>query len=139
MKQRTLSLILTLCCLLTVWGITPLQVYAETEGIFTYTVSDGVATITLCDKSASGDIIIPDTLGGCPVTVIAARAFSGRSKITGIVFPDSVTTLEYASFEKCSALTDIVWPNSLTTRIACRLMASIERRSGVFLSSASPP
>ena len=29
-------------------------------------------------------------------------------------------------------------PNSFSTRTACLLMASMERRSGVFLSSVSP-
>ena len=31
------------------------------------------------------------------------------------------------------------WPNSFSTRTAWRLMASMLRSSGVFMSSASPP
>ena len=33
---------------------------------------------------------------------------------------------------------DVVLPNSLRIRSACSLIACMERRSGVFLSSASP-
>ncbi|MGN1194856.1 MAG: hypothetical protein ACI4SB_05190, partial [Acutalibacteraceae bacterium] len=35
-----------------------------TEGLFKYTVSDGQATITGHTSTVSGDLVIPDTLGG---------------------------------------------------------------------------
>lgn len=112
MKIQTHAILLALCCIL-VWAILPVNASAETEGLFTYTVTNAEATITGCAQSATGEIIIPDTLGGYPVTVIGTRAFSNRKQITGIIFPDSVTTLEYAAFEQCTALREIVWPNNL--------------------------
>ena len=34
-----------------------------TDGYYTYSVSNGNATITSVDEAASGDIIVPETLG----------------------------------------------------------------------------
>lgn len=45
---------------------------AEKEGIFTYTVSNGEATVTSVAKSGVEEIIMPDTLGGYPVTKLTA-------------------------------------------------------------------
>ena len=47
---------------------------AETEGIFTYTVSGNEATVTKVDYNGVKDIVIPETLGGYPVTTLANNA-----------------------------------------------------------------
>ena len=41
-----------------------------TDGYYTYTVTDGEATITKVAKTISGDIVIPKYLGGYPVVKI---------------------------------------------------------------------
>ena len=67
MKKKlllTLAMALMLCALFAV------GVDAATEGVLTYFVSGGEATITDCDTSASGTLIIPSELGGAPVTSI---------------------------------------------------------------------
>ena len=48
---------------------------AATWENLTYEVSDGEATITGCDNSISGDIVIPDTIDGYPVTSIGDYTF----------------------------------------------------------------
>ena len=48
-----------------------------TEGYFTYTVTDGEATIISVDEAVSGDVIIPETLGGYIVTSIGDSSFYG--------------------------------------------------------------
>ena len=48
----------------------PIIADAETEGNYTYTVTNGEATITDFSTSVSGSITIPLTLGGYPVTNI---------------------------------------------------------------------
>ena len=45
-----------------IFGITA-NAASFTEGYYTYTVSDGEATITEVDTSISGSITIPSTLG----------------------------------------------------------------------------
>ena len=78
---------------------------AESSGIYTYTVENGEATITRCDTSASGVIIIPDSLNGYPVCYIMNGAFDGCSGITEIIIPRSVKELGKAN---PSAITTLV-------------------------------
>ncbi len=63
MKRLTLLLFLTL----------PAAGQAED---YTYTTNNGTLTITYYD-GPGGDVIIPKTLNGLPVTAIGHRAFSG--------------------------------------------------------------
>ena len=53
---------------------------AATYGELTYTVSGGKVTITGCNSSASGTLIIPETIDGYPVTTIGQYAFAKKLK-----------------------------------------------------------
>lgn len=80
----------------------------ETEkasGYYTYTVDDeGNATIIKCDPSISGEITVPQTLGGYPVTKIGSNAFNGCKNITEITVLENVTYIDVNAFANCTAL-----------------------------------
>jgi len=80
------------------------------EGYYTYTVKDQQATITDCDTAISGEVIIPSTLGGYPVTAIGQYAFDYCNSLTGVTIPDSVTTIGEGAFSSCSSLKKMVLP-----------------------------
>lgn len=71
----------------------PLASPALTEGNYTYTVTDGKATIIDFNSSYSGVLSIPATLGGgYPVTSIGSGAFTGcTTSFTSVTIPASVT------------------------------------------------
>ncbi len=75
-----------------------------TSDYYTYTVDEnGNATITDCDTSISGDITIPSTLDGYPVTSIGENAFCGCDLIN-ITIPDSVTSIGNGAFSWCDLI-----------------------------------
>ena len=82
---------------------------AASEGYYTYTITDGEATITDVNISIiSGDITIPATLGGYRVTAIGDYAFRDCYNLASVTIPDSVTTIGDCAFYNCYRLTSIV-------------------------------
>ena len=82
-----------------------------TEGDYTYSITNGEASIVVYN-GAGGDVSIPTTLGGYPVTGISG--FGGCTSLTSITIPDSVTSIGNFAFEKCTSLTSVAIPDSVT-------------------------
>lgn len=104
--RRALIALLTL-----LWAAGLLAITAED---YTYTTNDGTITITMY-TGPGGDVTIPPTINGLPVTGIGESAFSGCTSLTGILIPDSVTRIGDNAFRDCSNLTNIVIGNGVTT------------------------
>jgi len=81
--------------------------FALVDGDYTYTESGGYATITDY-TGAGGAISIPATLGfsAYPTVAIGDNAFSGKSTVTGVTIPSSVTSIGFNAFRH-SGLTSI--------------------------------
>jgi hypothetical protein len=82
------------------------------ESPWTYTLSDGMATIT--SAQVEGDVVIPSVLGGCPVGAIQSEAFSSCGGMTSVVIPDSVSNLWMWTFTGATGLVSATLPATLT-------------------------
>lgn len=87
-------------------------VFAEEP--YSYTISNNAVTITECDTSVSGEIIIPAELEGYPVTTLKNNAFKDCSKITKVSLPESIKKIGNSAFENCSSLESINIPDGIT-------------------------
>ncbi len=97
--------------------------YVETEEIYSadklkFTLSGDGAYYSVAAKnsSISGDVVIPSTYKGLPVTTLAKNAFYDCYDVTSVSIPSSITTVEKSAFTHISPdiyLTDLtVWCNT---------------------------
>ncbi|MEE1026652.1 MAG: leucine-rich repeat domain-containing protein, partial [Acutalibacteraceae bacterium] len=115
--KKLLSVFLVVVMIVTALPLTNLNltVSAETDGYYTYEVDNGEANITRANNSISGDITIPSTLGGYPVTNIGDCAFYYCKSLTSVTIPDSVTSIGSWAFSGCSSLTSVKIGDSVTS------------------------
>lgn len=78
------------------------------SGYYTYTISDDGATITQVDTFISGNVVIPECLGGVSVAQISGNAFNGCNNVIGITVPESVKIIHDGAFDYCDNLMKII-------------------------------
>jgi hypothetical protein len=88
---------------------------ADQFGDFTYT-DDGLSiTITDYPTTATGAVVIPETIAGKPVTAIGSYAFSGCASVTDVMIPQTVDSIGSSAFLSCGGLTSLTLPAGLTS------------------------
>lgn len=107
----------------------PLEFVREREPGFAFVLINGDTEYELASKgTATGDIVIPDTYRGLPVTSIADRAFFNKSDVTSVTFGKNIKNIGQFAFANCSYLEELVLPEGLVTLgnsafASCRLLS----------------
>lgn len=94
-----------------------LEAKAASESDLTFNLNsakDGYI-VSACAQSATGDLVIPATYQGLPVTEIEESVFKHCEKLTSITMPDSITDIGEEAFSQCRGLTSITISNKLTS------------------------
>lgn len=128
--------LLTITVTMLLCGLFVISAYAETEGIYSYSVTDGKAIITDVDTSVSGDVTIPSILGGYPVSRIGSWAFYGCKEITSVAIGNGVVNIEESAFRGCRRMTSVSVPDSVTNIgekvfFGCKMLSNISIGNGV--------
>ncbi|HBL40666.1 MAG TPA: hypothetical protein DDY98_03485 [Ruminococcaceae bacterium] len=128
--KKLLSILLTLCMLLSVVPMMAFTASAKVYDTFTYTYEGQTLTYavqtedgntgTVCVAKGSkptGALIIPSEVknGGITYTVtdIGKEAFNNVTGLTSVVIPDTVTDIQNSGFSSCSGLTSVTLSASL--------------------------
>ncbi|MBR3961142.1 MAG: leucine-rich repeat protein [Clostridia bacterium] len=84
------------------------------SGLKQYSKTGNTVTINRWDTEASGEVIVPYEIDGCTVTKIAKNAFKDCYKITSVILPDGIDTIENYAFWLCKGLEKINIPKNVT-------------------------
>lgn len=83
----------------------------KVEGDYTYTVTNGCATITAYAGTET-NIVTPTTLGGYPVTEIGKQAF-GEKEVRSVIVSEGIVSVGAYAFWNCQNLYEIEFPSTL--------------------------
>lgn len=87
------------------------QEQTDPESLYRYTLSDGYATVTSY-LGTEETVLIPATLGGCPVVAIGEEAFKNGTP-AAVVIPDGVRRVDWFAFGGCYRLASVTLPASV--------------------------
>ena len=114
MKNKIFGLIVCMILIGTCLVVTHDAVSADQDGDYSYTVSNGEATITKY-TGVGGAVTIPSALGGYITIAIGYQAFYYCASLTSINIPNTITTIGYQAFYSCTALTSVTIPDSVNS------------------------
>lgn len=83
------------------------------EEYLCYEIVDGEITIIGCNESATGKIVIPETIEGLPVTKIGQGAFHNCTSLISVTMEDGVESIGEYAFSGCNALETVAIPKSV--------------------------
>lgn len=115
--KRLPQYLLSILAVVMIFIILPTEANAASESDLTFTLnSDSQSySVTDCNSTARGALVIPAAYNDKPVTTIGDSAFSGCNKLTSITAPDSIISVGDKAFNYCTNLTSITIGDSVTT------------------------
>ena len=112
--KNLLAGILAIAMMLSCASGMPLEVHAEENGDYTYTVNEDGNSVTITKYAGKGEEVnIPSEIEGKKVVSIGEKAFMGCSSLTSVTIPNGVTDIGYFAFSDCSSLTSVTIPASV--------------------------
>ncbi|MCD8145461.1 MAG: leucine-rich repeat domain-containing protein [Oscillospiraceae bacterium] len=116
MRKKLLALVLALAMVVSLMVVpVSADTTTGTYGYLTYEIEDGAVTITDCDGSASGELVIPDTIEGYPETSIGDYAFYYCYNLTEVSLPSGITSIGSYAFFCCFGLSELPLSSGITS------------------------
>ena len=115
--KKFLNLILAFVFVIGIFASAPITIKANAASVNDLTFAlkkDGKSYyVKDCSESAWGEIVIPSTYKGLPVTAIGTSAFLECNALTGVTIPNSITSIGEYAFVKCVSLVSLTIPGSV--------------------------
>ena len=109
--KRLTTIFLAAVLLMSIVNCLPFAVSADNpydyEEDFEYRITDDGAEV-MGYYGEGGEVVIPSTLGGYPVTAIGRQAFFECGGITSITFPEGVAKIGIDAFADCTDLAELI-------------------------------
>ena len=109
--------------------------YTISKGAVSLGLGSTVATASAVPRATTGNLTIPSTINGYPVTGIGRYAFFNCSGLTSVTIPESVTGIGEQAFYDCHSLTSVMIPDSVTT-IGCNAFCMCARLESVAIPNS---
>lgn len=107
----------------------PITFTREREPGMVFTLINNDTEYQVSSKGiATGDIVIPGTYRGKPVTAIGDKAFFNKSDVSSVVLGENIKSIGSFAFANCSYVTSITLPTGLVSIgesafASCRLLS----------------
>lgn len=111
--KKILSALISLVFVINLMNLSMSPVSAITSGDYDYEIINTDEAEITGYNGAGGNVIIPATIDGFPVTSIGATAFYINSIFTDITLPDGLINIGDSAFAYNTGLTDIIIPDSV--------------------------
>lgn len=97
----------------TAWqaSLPPPQGTVEIDGVQWNYYGGTIQGATPCQ----GNLVVPESVAGIPVTAIASKAFYGATNLVSVSIPEGVVSIGAEAFNGCINLREVEFPDSLTT------------------------
>ena len=122
------------CLFLLIFGLGVFAACDTSAPSLEYRLDGKTYTVVGIGTYEDGELIIPETYKGKPVTAIGAEAFQGNKEIGLLEIPDSVTVIEENAFASCSRLEVVTMGNGVTS-IGYKAFAFCDNLKAIRLSN----
>ena len=114
MMKKMISLFLSFVVVFGVFANVPVSVNAASVDDLTFELNDDGESYSVvnCTMSAEGEMVIPDTHNGLPVTAMAGYCFDDCKSLKSVIIPEGV--LEIGGFYGCDNLVSVSIPSTAT-------------------------
>lgn len=87
--------------------------FVESENLRFEWINNWEYIVSAKDTDISGDIYIPSTYDGKPVTTVSWDGFSGCHNITSVTIAEGVSLISYNAFAGCTNLKKVIIPDTV--------------------------
>lgn len=115
--------------------LNPTKAHAASVDDLTYSITNGEVTITGYKTKPEGELAIPATIDGCPVTTIGPSTFHDCDRLSSVTIGNSITTIGNGAFSWCNGLTRVTIGDSVTTIVA-HAFSNCDRLSSLTIGNS---